>query len=68
MAGNIIATLTITMTDAGEVGVVGPIENQVLCYGLLEVARDIVLDHSKKKAEQRIVAPGPVGLSLVTKG
>jgi len=59
-----IATLTITMEETGGVHVSGPLDNKVLCYGLLEVAKDIVLDHEKKK-EQRIVPPGPVGMSLL---
>ena len=64
---NLIATLAITMTDDGQVQVAGPIENKVLCYGLLEVAKDIIND-ATKKSDHRIVTPGPAGLSLVTKG
>lgn len=38
------------------VRVTGPMDNQVLCYGLLEIARDVVRAHAAKKAaEQRIV-------------
>lgn len=65
---NIVITFTINMYDNGQVDVSGPVENKVLCYGLLEVARDAIAEHAKKAAEQRIVTPGPAGLSLVTKG
>lgn len=59
----ILFTLVITMNQAGEISLSGPLENKVLCYGLLEVGRDIVANH--KAPEQRIVPPGPTGLALV---
>jgi len=37
-------TLTITVTD-GRLSVEGPIHDRVLCYGLLEGAKDVVRDH-----------------------
>lgn len=37
--------LTITVDDAGQVSVQGPLENQLVCYGLLEVARDAIQAH-----------------------
>lgn len=53
-----VATLTITMNDQGGLSVTGPIENKLLCYGLLEAARDVICSH---KATQ-ITAP-PIGLA-----
>ena len=35
-------TLTITVTEEGQVTVSGPIGEKVWCYGVLEVARQVV--------------------------
>lgn len=37
--------ITITVDDQGKVGVTGPIDNVHMCYGLLEVAKDIIRKH-----------------------
>ncbi len=42
--------LKITMDDAGNVGVNGPIENLILVYGLLEIARQSVQKHQESKS------------------
>ena len=49
--------LTITLSPNGGVSVTGPIDNAMLCYGLLEVAKDVVRMHVQKKAESGIVIP-----------
>jgi hypothetical protein len=36
------AQLTITLTDDGQLNINGPIHNRLLCYGMLEVARDFI--------------------------
>ena len=51
------ATLTITMTTAGQVSVNGPIENRLLCYGLLEIARDTIVEFNKKSGAKILVPP-----------
>lgn len=45
--------LVITATPAGTT-VSGPIDNTALCYGLLELARDLVYEHAKKLREARV--------------
>lgn len=57
----IIATLTITLDDAGQVQVNGPISNAVLSYGLLEVAKDLVRAAGQQTGD-RIVQPAQFGL------
>ena len=47
-------TLTITLDATGNVQVNGPIENLVLFYGMLELARDAIFKHHLQK-DQRIV-------------
>ena len=49
--------LTITLSPNGQVSVTGPIDNAMLCYGLLEVAKDVVRMHVMKKAESPIIQP-----------
>ncbi|HUW57613.1 MAG TPA: hypothetical protein VMZ92_13320 [Planctomycetota bacterium] len=60
---NIVAKIEIVMDDAGNVGVTGPIDNQLLAYGLLTVAMDVVRNHVAQAS--RKIQPAP--LSLVGK-
>jgi len=54
--------LVITMDDTGAVNVAGPIQNQLLCVGLLEMAKVAIFDHAKQN--QNRVQPAPAGLVL----
>lgn len=56
----VVASLVIAIDDAGQVSVNGPLENRVLCYGLLGVAKDTICELAGKNKAQ-IVAP-PAGL------
>ena len=38
-------TMTIVMQPNGSVNLTAPFQNKILCYGLLEIARDIVRDY-----------------------
>jgi hypothetical protein len=59
-----VIQLTIALdTDSGTTHVSGPIDNQVLAYGLLEVARDAIQDQ-KRRAEQTIIQAPPQGFVL----
>ena len=49
--------LVIEMDPQGNVSVTGPIANKLLCYGLLESARDAIKDHCDKQGQHKIVAP-----------
>ncbi len=50
--------LTITMDDAGKVSASGPIQDKVLCYGLLEAAKDGIRQwHVEQTDGPKIVAP-----------
>lgn len=40
----VIATLTITVRANGRVAVTGPIDQKMLCYGMLGVAHDQIRD------------------------
>ena len=54
-------TLTITRMENGQVSLQGPISDQLLCYGLLEVARDAVkqFNDDRKKQAPKIEVPSP---------
>ncbi len=58
--------LKITMDDAGNVGVNGPIENLILCYGLLEIGRQSIHRHHEQNAGKLIQTP-PSGMFLPRK-
>lgn len=60
---DVIAVLTITMDRTGNVNVNGPIENRVLCYGLLEIAKDTLFEFAQKQNSGRIIQP-PAGSFL----
>ena len=42
------AVLTITWTQDGQIQVNGPINDKILCYGLLEAAKDAIRDYVAK--------------------
>jgi len=44
-APEVQAQITITMTSDGKVHLQGPIQNKVLCYGLLEIAKETIGHH-----------------------
>jgi hypothetical protein len=48
-------TMTITVHDNGQLEVSGPLENKIVCYGLLEAARDAVQQHHDQA--KRLVQP-----------
>jgi hypothetical protein len=43
--------LLIEMNEQGQVNVSGPINQKMLCYGLLECARDAIKDFTDKAAQ-----------------
>lgn len=51
------AQLLITLTAEGGVNVQGPITDKVLCYGLLECARDAIRDFAEKQAAASRIVP-----------
>lgn len=45
-----IRTLVITMdVTNGNLQVAGPIEDKVLCYGMMEGAKDVIQEHNAKR-------------------
>jgi hypothetical protein len=63
---NVRAKLTIVLAADGSIGVEGPINEKMLCYGLLDCARDAIKDHNDKLVAQQkgngiaIAKPGDV--------
>ena len=49
--------LIITLNEDGTIEASGPFENKLLCYGLLDIARDIVFHHHNAKR----IEPGDLG-------
>lgn len=56
------AQLVVTVNDAGAVNVTGPIDDLILCLGLLEAGKVSLIDYARAKAERaggvQSVAPG----------
>jgi hypothetical protein len=55
--------LTIEMNELGQVSVNGPLQNKVLCYGLLGCAHDVIKDVNDKQSKIALPTSGDV-LSL----
>lgn len=59
--------ITITLDENGAISVNGPLENPILCYGLLVMAKDAIANHVSMA--QRRVQPAPASaLSLIGGG
>ena len=56
--------LVITLDPNTGVQVRGPLQDMILCYGLLEMAKDAIRRNAEKAAESRIVS-APPGLKVV---
>jgi hypothetical protein len=53
------AQLVIQITVDGQIQVHGPIQDKMLCYGLLECARDAIREFDAKAAQSKIVQARP---------
>jgi len=42
-------TLTITIEDGKSPEVTGPLNNKLVCYGMLELARDLIKDYKPQE-------------------
>ena len=65
MDRQIIAQLVIVLDDAGSINVNGPIENELLTFGLLEKAKQAVIDHNKKAKSPIVTLPPGTHLKQV---
>ncbi len=43
--------LRITVSNEGEIRVYGPVQDKILCFGLLEMAKDAIRDHKVEKSD-----------------
>lgn len=59
----LVAQLVIKMDDANAVTVEGPIENRLVCLGMLELAKYAINQHSENS--QKMVTLPPPGMKLV---
>lgn len=62
----IVAKLEILLDDTGQIVVNGVIDNRLLAYGLLEVARDVIQERATQM-QRKIHAPGPSDLRALGK-
>lgn len=49
--------LVIHLSPNGQVQVAGPIDNQILCYGLLELGSDALKAHFEKLTQRSAIVP-----------
>jgi hypothetical protein len=54
----IVHEIRIGLTEDGKVLVAGPIDDKVLCYGLLESAKDAIREHKAKQGKVEVAPPG----------
>ena len=55
--------LTIRLTDTNQVLVDGPINDKVLCYGLLETAKDAIRDHIAVATHSSKIVVPPIAMN-----
>ena len=56
-----VVTLNITFDQmTGAVGVQGPIQNPMFCYGILEMARQAIQNYAQEQAKERRILPANV--------
>jgi hypothetical protein len=53
--------LIITLNDDGQIGVNAPLQDKVLCYGLLEVARDAIQKYHEQQPKKSAIVTVPPG-------
>lgn len=58
-------TLTILLDDTGAIKVDGPIDNPLVCYGLLACAQDAIRNHAAQKAASPIQPATPAEVSKI---
>lgn len=56
--------LKITMDNNGSIQVYGPLENKILCFGLLTFAEDIIM---KYNAQTKVTKPSPADVVNINK-
>jgi len=49
--------IALTIDENGKPNLEGPIDNKVLCYGLLELAKDVLNEYHRNKQKNRIEIP-----------
>jgi hypothetical protein len=54
----VVAQITITVDDGGQMNVAGSLENKMIAYGMLEVAKEVV-KHMHDENARRIQAATP---------
>lgn len=47
--------IELVMRDGGQFSVSAPFENRALCYGMLEMARDVIQQRSEALQQSRVV-------------
>lgn len=56
------AQFNISLDDAGQIAVQGPIENELLFMGIVEMAKKAVIEHNR--AAQKLIQELPPGTML----
>ena len=62
------ATLTIVLDPQGQIQVSGPLDNMLLCYGMLELAKVSIKDYATAKQQRVQVAPASALVGLDGRG
>ena len=57
----VVATVTIELEDNGKVSIGGPLENRLLCYGMLKMAEEVVLERGIKGRGANLMVVPPMG-------
>lgn len=61
-------TLTISMDEKGNIGLEGPLDRKILCYGLLASAQDMIREYNAVKEQPAIERPSLADVHAITSG
>lgn len=61
----IAAQIQLTLFSDGTLNIIGPTENRMLFFGMVELAKSEVIAHHVKTQDNRVVAPTPAELKVI---
>lgn len=60
--------LIIRIDEQGKIGVSGPIDDKITCYGMLELAKECIQDYHRARAARRVEPAKPGDIALIGGG
>lgn len=59
--------MKILLDDAGQIQVTGPIDNKLVSFGLLELAKEAIAKHNEQREQRRVQLAMPAAVPFAMK-